>query len=209
MMCTRQGNGTQARIMVVDWDQANALALAAVMRTAGFKVATACDGLEAVAEAEHFRPDLLLTEPYLGRLSGILAAVHITSALPDCRVLFLSAEASINDIANLAPPELVYSFTPKPIHPLDLLNAVAYLASAEWSSGDSANHHNLAARNLPQPGSPSPLDLNRREPEPASLAPDSSSRYFGSTLAMKREHPGRHISKRHLLASASSVVETV
>ncbi len=58
MMCKRLGSGTQARILVVDWDQANARALAAVMRTAGFKVATACDGLEAVAEAAQFRPDL-------------------------------------------------------------------------------------------------------------------------------------------------------
>jgi CheY-like chemotaxis protein len=204
MMCKRQGNGDQVRILVADWDQANARALAAVMRTAGFKVATVCDGLEAVAEANHFKPELLITEPYLGRLSGIHAAVAITSALPDCRVLFLSGEASMKDIAKAAPPELVYSFAFKPIHPLDLLNAVAYLASAEWSSSDSAtagsnpNPHNQAPEDQPQPGNSSPHNLNgRQDSEPASLALDSSTRYFRALLALKREHPGRHKTNRH------------
>jgi len=133
MMRKRQGQGLQARILVADWDQANALAVAAMMDTAGFKVVTACDGLEAVAEACIFRPDLLVTEPYLGRLSGIQAAVEITAALPDCNVLFFSGEATMADIAKAAPSELVYSFTSKPIHSLNLLNAIAYLVSAEWS----------------------------------------------------------------------------
>ena len=136
-MCRKYGNRQQARILVADWDQANAITLAAIMNRAGFKVAIAFDGKEAVEEAEKFKPDLFLTEAYLGRLSGIEAAVQITAGLPECRVLFLSGEASIVDIIKAAPEHLVYSFTPKPIHSLDLLNAVAYLLSAEWSSGDS------------------------------------------------------------------------
>jgi CheY-like chemotaxis protein len=137
MMCRRNGNRQQARVLVADWDQANAITLAAIMNRAGFKVAIAFDGKEAVEEAEKFRPDLFLSEAYLGRLSGIEAAVQITAALPECRVLFLSGEASIVDIIKAAPEHLVYSFTPKPIHSLDLLNAVAYMLSAEWSTGDS------------------------------------------------------------------------
>lgn len=204
MMCKRQGNGTQARIMVVDWDQANARTLAAVMRTAGFKVATACDGVEAVAEASHFRPDLLVTEPYLGRFSGIHAAVEITSALPDCRVLFLSGEATMKEIAKAAPRELVYSFTSKPIHPLNVLNAIAYLVSAEWSAGDSVSavthhhSHNHSQQDQPQPGSSALLDFDcSRGLEPASLALDSGSCYFGALPAMKREHTDRHKRIRH------------
>lgn len=137
-MCSRYGNRAQARILVADWDQANALSLAAVMHTAGFKVATAFSGKEAATEAETFRPDLFVTEAYMGRLSGVEAAVQITASLPECKVLFLSSEATSADIAKAAPSHLVYSFTPKPIHPLDLLNAVAYLLSAEWSTGDPA-----------------------------------------------------------------------
>src|SRR5579859_1103175 len=103
MMCKRQGRGTQAKILVADWDQDNAGALAAILRRAGFEVATVCDGKEAVAEAAQFKPDVLVAEPYLGRLSGIQTAVDITTTLPDCKVLFLSGEASMADIAKAAP----------------------------------------------------------------------------------------------------------
>jgi DNA-binding response OmpR family regulator len=138
MMCMRQGHRSQARVLVADWDQNNAHSLASIMHKAGFKTAVALNGKTAVAVAETFKPDLLVAEAYLDRLSGIQAAVRITAALPECKVLFLSSEASVDDIARVAPEELIYSYTAKPIHPLDLLNAVAYLLSAEWSTGDSA-----------------------------------------------------------------------
>lgn len=137
-MRMRYGHRTQARILVADWDRNNALSLAAVMHMAGFKTATAFNGKEAVEKAATFLPDLLVTEAYLGRVSGIQAAAGITAALPDCKVLFLSCEASITDIAKAAPEGLVYSYTPKPLHPLDLLNAIASLLSAEWSADDRA-----------------------------------------------------------------------
>jgi CheY-like chemotaxis protein len=200
MMCKRQGRGTQARILVADWDQDNALALAAIMRRAGFEVATACDGKEAVAEAAQFKPDVLVTEPYLGRLSGIQTAVDITTALPDCKVLFLSGEASMADIAKAAPPELVYSFTAKPIHPLDLLNVIAYLACAEWSTGDSAPAGTDADT---QPGPSTPPHLNgNQDRKPASLAPCFGSRYLRSLLEPKREDTDQHITRRHEHAPA-------
>jgi CheY-like chemotaxis protein len=201
MMCKREGRRKQARILVADWDQANASAVAGILRTAGFSVASACDGKQAVAEAEAFQPDLLITEPYLGRLSGIQAATKIASIFPECKVLFLSGEASVADIAKSAPEELVYSYTAKPIHPLDLLNATAYLACAEWSTGDSEptptdENAQPSEHNRPQPGGFTPPSLNRcQDGETASLALSSSRHYFRSPLDPKREHADRHITK--------------
>lgn len=195
MMCKRQGPRTQARVLVADWDQANAFALAAILQRAGFKVITACDGKEAVTMADAFTPDLFITEPYLGRLSGINAAVQITAALPGCRVLFLSGEASMADIARSAPVELVYSHTAKPIHPLDLLNIVAYLICAEWSSEESAptatdgTSQNPAAQEPAQPSASAPPGSKQlEETKSASLALNSCGSYFTWLLALKREH---------------------
>lgn len=209
MMCKRQGRGAQVRILVADWDQDSALALAAIMRRGGFRVATVCDGKAAVAEASDFRPDVLVAEPYLGRLSGIQAAANITTAIPDCKVLFLSGEASMADIAKAAPLELVYSFTAKPIHPLDLLNAIAYLACAEWSTGDSAPQgtdgdiQQPSARTGPQSGISAPPNLNRHQDrKPASLAPSFSSRYFRALLKQKRKDADHHITIRYQHAGA-------
>lgn len=146
MMCMRQGHRSQARVLVADWDRNHAHSLASIMHRAGFKTAVAFNGKEALEKANTFTPDLLITEAYLGRLSGIDAAAHTAAALPDCKVLFLSSEASDADIARVAPSELIYSYTPKPIHPLNLLNVISYLLSAEWCTGDSAPAGHVPAK---------------------------------------------------------------
>ena len=134
----RYGHEGQARILVADWDQTNGMALSAILQTKGYGVTTAFNGKEAVAKAASFIPDLLVTEPYLSHLSGIDAATQITSQLPDCRVLFLSSHMSSVEIAKAAPKHLVYSFASKPLHLLDLLNAVAYMLPAKRPMVDRA-----------------------------------------------------------------------
>jgi CheY-like chemotaxis protein len=204
MMCKRHGRRTQARILVADWDQTSALASAAIMRRAGFKVATACDGIEAVNEAASFRPDLLVAEPFLGRLSGIDVAVQTISAFPDCKVLFLSSEASMADIARTAPMELIYSYTAKPIHPLDLLNAVTYLVCAEWSGGPI--DHDTPEQGTAKTTTPRHSPAVHPEPpsEMQTSFPDAplQQHYLRSPLDLKRHHADRHIRSRHHHAPA-------
>jgi CheY-like chemotaxis protein len=128
----------QARILVVDDEQTIAQTLSVILQNQGYQVATAFSGEAAVAEAASFIPDLLLTDVCLGTMNGIEAAVKITAILPECRVLFISGLASASDVFNIAPQRLVYSFTSKPLHPLDLLNAIAYILSAVNTAGDPA-----------------------------------------------------------------------
>jgi CheY-like chemotaxis protein len=138
MMRTHYGHAGQPRILVADWDRTNACTLSAILNRAGYEVATAFDGEEAVAKAVSFTPDLFITEPFMGRLSGIDAATAITAALTACRMLFLSGDASSAEISMAAPKHLVYSFISNPVPPLDLLNAVAYMLPAKNSFGDPA-----------------------------------------------------------------------
>ncbi len=136
-MRIRFGNKRQARILVVDDDRSTAQTLSAILEEYGYDVATAFSGEEAVAKARQFAPDLLLTDVCMGATNGIEAATRITDKQPDCRVLFLSGHASMTDILIAAPERLVYSFTSKPLHLLDLLNAIAYMLSAVSTAGDS------------------------------------------------------------------------
>jgi CheY-like chemotaxis protein len=73
------GHAGRARILVEGWDQTNALTLSAMMERTGYEVATVFDGEEAVVKAATFTPDLSITEPFMGRLSGIEAATAITA----------------------------------------------------------------------------------------------------------------------------------
>jgi DNA-binding NtrC family response regulator len=109
------------------------------MHRAGLTTATAFNGKEAVEKAEIFRPQLLVTEAYLGRLSSIHAAARITAALPDCKVLFVSGKASFADNANAALEGVVYNCTRKPIDANDLLNIITCLLSDERPGGRSGD----------------------------------------------------------------------
>jgi len=129
-MRTWNGNKRQARILVVDDDKTIAETLSAILQEKGYEVAAAFSGEEAVAKADGFLPDLLLSDVNMGRMNGIEAATRITAKLPDCRVLFLSGHISMAEVMSAAPEGLVYSFASKPIHPLDLLSAIAYMLPA-------------------------------------------------------------------------------
>ena len=130
-------NKRQARILVVDDDKTVAAALRDYLEEQGYEVATALSGEEAIAQASVFIPDLLVSDVCMGELNGVEAATAITEKLPNCRVLFLSGIASMYEVMSTAPQRLVYSFMSKPVHPLDLLNAIAYMVPNIGTMHDS------------------------------------------------------------------------
>ena len=126
-MRNRYGNKRHARILVVDDEQTLVLTLGEILVEQGYEVATAFSGEDAIARASGFFPDLLVSDVCMGEVNGVEAATAITEMLPGCRVLFVSGLASISDLMRAAPERLIYSFIPKPIQWLDLINAIAYM----------------------------------------------------------------------------------
>src|ERR1700731_740649 len=57
-------------------------------------VGQACDGVEAVAMAVELRPDVVLMDLHMPRLSGVAATREITRALPGTQILVLT---TLND----------------------------------------------------------------------------------------------------------------
>jgi DNA-binding NarL/FixJ family response regulator len=55
-------------------------------------IATATDGLEAVAKAAELRPDVILMDLGLPGISGLEAARQIRALVPACKILFLSGD---------------------------------------------------------------------------------------------------------------------
>lgn len=126
----------QIRLLVVDDEQVTAISMGTILKMHGYEVATAFSGEEALVKAADFVPDLLVTDISMGVMNGIEAATRITATLPDCTVLFVSGHAAWSDVLTAVPKRMVYRFVSKPIHPLDLLDAIAsMLPSASTEEG--------------------------------------------------------------------------
>jgi CheY-like chemotaxis protein len=67
-------------------------------------VAEVGDGLEAVQEATALQPDLILLDIGLPGLDGIEPARRIRRFSPDCKIIFLSQESSVDVIEEALSP---------------------------------------------------------------------------------------------------------
>ena len=86
-----------ARVLVVDDDQALAEMLGIVLRKEGLEVAHCADGGRAVALFREFRPDLVLLDVMLPTLSGVEVCRHLRaeSGVP---IVMLTARTDTKDV---------------------------------------------------------------------------------------------------------------
>jgi CheY-like chemotaxis protein len=91
-------------------------------------IAVASDGLEAVLKAEELRPDLILLDIGLPKLSGIEAARRIRKLAPDSKIIFLTQESS-DDVVQTALSLGASGFVVKQDAGRDLLAAVEAIIS--------------------------------------------------------------------------------
>ncbi len=91
---------SDARLLVVD-DEPNIVELLSVsLRFAGFEVASATTGREAVAQARAFRPDLVLLDVMLPDVDGFDVLRRLRGEGTRVPVLFLTARDSTEDKIN-------------------------------------------------------------------------------------------------------------
>ena len=87
----------EARLLVVE-DEPNILELlSASLRLAGFEVATATGGLEALTATQRHRPDLVVLDVMLPDLDGFDVARRLRSGDTRTPVLFLTAKDATED----------------------------------------------------------------------------------------------------------------
>ena len=98
----------EARLLVVE-DEPNILELlSASLRLAGFEVATATGGLEALTAAQRHRPDLVVLDVMLPDLDGFDVARRLRTGDTRTPVLFLTARDATEDkVAGLTVAALV------------------------------------------------------------------------------------------------------
>jgi len=89
-------------------------------RTDVLIVGEAADGVEAVRQAEALRPDVVMLDIGLPRLSGVDAAVCIRAKVPDAKLIFVTNESSL-DVVEQAYKRGAHGYVYKPRVRRDLL----------------------------------------------------------------------------------------
>ena len=87
----------EARLLVVDDEPNIRELLSASLRYAGFEVATASDGQQALALAESFKPDLLVLDVMMPGLDGFGVVRRLRQSGRHTPVLFLTARDAAED----------------------------------------------------------------------------------------------------------------
>ena len=114
------------KILIVDDEPAIAESLSEILQAAGYDVATAISGEEAVRRAEKFSPVILLSDVLMPAMNGFELALQVKKILPECRLLLFSGQASTAQLAKEESSRFTrmgyrFELLPKPLHPDALL----------------------------------------------------------------------------------------
>jgi DNA-binding NtrC family response regulator len=113
-------------VLVVDDERVIANTLSMILSRSGFSTMTAYDGESALELVRAVPPDLLISDVVMPGMTGVELAIAVTKAVPGCKVLLFSGQASTADLlekARLAG----HNFTTltKPVHPTDMLMRIS------------------------------------------------------------------------------------
>lgn len=109
------------RVIIADDERIIADTLAMILKTQGFHAVPVYSGETAVEVARTLKPDVLISDLYMDELSGVEAAQAIVEILPDCRVLFITAQTTLPDAALFRIQGREFEVLQKPFRPEDLL----------------------------------------------------------------------------------------
>jgi DNA-binding NtrC family response regulator len=115
-----------ARILAVDDERDTCEALAEMLAAWGHKVETALDGSEAIAKADEFRPDVVVSDVAMPGQSGLQLLDVFKEYYPDCPVILLTGQGTV-EAAVEAVRRGAYDYIEKP---LDTAKLKVVLANA-------------------------------------------------------------------------------
>lgn len=112
----------RSKVLVVDDQKLIVDTISEILEAAGFDVAAAYDGWQALEAAARFRPDHLLTDVLMPRMNGVELAIAIRQNHPSINILLFSGQAGISEILFDAEKRgFHFEVIPKPIHPSKLI----------------------------------------------------------------------------------------
>jgi len=111
------------RILVVDDDPSLLRLLSIRLRSENYEVLPVSNGLDALAQLDQFRPDLVVTDLRMDRMDGITLLEELQARRPGLKVILVTAHGTIPDAVR-ATQSGAFSFLTKPVEKQQLLEQV-------------------------------------------------------------------------------------
>jgi len=124
-------------VYVVDDRTVIAETLATILNQAGFRAMAFDDPTIALSAASIKRPDALISDVIMPRMTGIDLAIRVRNAHRQCRVVLYSGQTHTADLLERAKNEgHEFEILAKPVHPDQILERLRDLANANPLSAD-------------------------------------------------------------------------
>jgi len=110
------------RILVVDDERLITDTICAILNENGFKAFGAYSGPEALEAAHEMRPEIVLSDVLMPRMSGVDLGIQLRNLYPEMKVVLLSGQAATSGMIQRAEADgHRFALIPKPIHPDELI----------------------------------------------------------------------------------------
>jgi DNA-binding response OmpR family regulator len=121
-MFLRTNDRKLQRVLVVDDERLIAETVTAILNDNGFEAVEAHNGEEALEAARKFRPDIVLSDVLMPKMSGVELGIKIRLEFPGTRIFLFSGQAATSELMRKAQDDgYTFELFPKPIHPEELI----------------------------------------------------------------------------------------
>lgn len=176
-------------------------------------VSEAEDGLQAIARYEEFKPDILLLDLLMPRMSGLEVIRELKGQYSDVKILVLTSFAADEQVFPAIKAGAL-GYLLKDTQPEDLINAIHQVYQGE--SFLSPTVARMVLQEVFQPGEKplSPDPLTKREIEVLQvLAKGKSNREIGENLSITeatvRTHVSNILAKLHLASRTEAALYAI
>jgi CheY-like chemotaxis protein len=116
------------RVLVIDDEKFVADTLVMILQESGLHALAAYNGPAALAQADSFRPTVVISDVIMPGMNGIEVCAAIQAKYPDCHILLFSGQAATTDLVQEARTKgFTWELLAKPVDPEDLISKLESL----------------------------------------------------------------------------------